>query len=137
MKGRIRSGLVVSLALTAAVATIVAGLASSASASPFVSLFQFDCGSAGTFYSEVNPIPAPLPAPFAPPPEASVRLLTTTSGETNAVIVLLQVTGVSTGQVFFTNPGLRANQANPNLVTCTITRPDGQFEAIGLLSPAP
>lgn len=127
--------LVAFAALTAA-AAVTAGLSSSANGSPFVPLAQFDCGSAGTFFSEVNPIPAPLSNPFAPPPEASVRLLTTTTGETNAVIVLLQVT-TSTGQVAFTNPGLKANQANPNLVTCTITRPNGdQFEAIGLLTPA-
>jgi len=129
-KSRLR--LTFCLALVAAVAAIVAGLASSASASPFVPLFN--CGSAGTFFSEVNLLPAAADPAFAPPRVASVRLLTTESSETNAVFVLLQVTTVSTGQVDFTNPGLEANRANPNLVTCTITRPDGQFQAIGLLT---
>ena len=131
-KSRLR--LTFCLALVAAVAAIVAGLASSASASPFVPLFEFNCGSAGTFFSEVNLLPAAADPAFAPPRVASVRLLTTESSETNAVFVLLQVTTVSTGQVDFTNPGLEANRANPNLVTCTITRPDGQFQAIGLLT---
>jgi hypothetical protein len=127
-----------SLLIPALVSAIVAGLASSASASPFVPRFEFNCGSAGTFFSEVNPLPG-VAAPTVAPPDAvagiagsaQVRLLTTESGETNAVFVLLQVTGS------FTNPGLQANQSNPNLATCIITRPDGtQFEAIGLLTPA-
>lgn len=123
--------------LLAAVATaVIGGVASSAGASPFVPLAQFDCGTAGTFYSEVNFIPAPLPSPFAPALEASVRLLTGAGSETNQVIVLLQVTSVSTGQVEFTNAGL-SNSANPNLVTCLITRPNGdQFNAVGILTPA-
>lgn len=127
--------LTLSLALAAVMAAIVAGLASSASASPFVSLFEFNCGSAGTFFSEVNPLPTAADPAFAPPRVAQVRLLTTQSGETNAVIVLLQVTS-STGEVSFTSPGLKANQANPNLVACTLTRPDDHFQVIGLLTPA-
>jgi hypothetical protein len=107
------------------------------SGSPFVPRFQFDCGSAGTFYSEVLSLPTEAAPTVAPPDAAAglpgfavVRLLTTTSGETNQVFVLLAVVGD------FTNPGLVANQSNPNLVTCTITRPNGsQFEAVGLLTP--
>jgi hypothetical protein len=129
------TGLSLSIVLVAAATVIGFGSAFSANASPFVSFYKFECGSAGTFVSEVNPVPAPLPAPFAPPPEASVRLLTATSGEVDAVIVLLQVSSASTGQIFFTNQGLQANQANPNLVTCTLTRTNGeQFQVIGLLS---
>jgi hypothetical protein len=120
------------LVLAALVAVILAALGSSANAASFEPRFEFDCGAAGTFFSEVLFVPSPLPAPFAPPPEATVRLFTTESGETNAVFILLQVTGA------FTNPGLEANLANPNLVTCTIIRPNGEtFEAIGLLTPAP
>jgi hypothetical protein len=124
--------------LVAAVTTaMIGGLAPAASAS-FVPLAQFDCGSAGTFYSEVMPIPAPLPAPFAPAPEAKVRLLAAEGGETNSVIVLLQVTSLSTGQIIYTTPGLLSNEANPELVTCTITRlaTGVQFEGVGLLTSA-
>jgi hypothetical protein len=50
--------------------------------------------------------------------------------------VLLQVTSLSTGQIIYTTPGLLSNEANPDLVTCTITRlaTGAQFEAIGLLN---
>ena len=123
------------VAVLGAIAAAVVAIAASGASAEFVPLAQFNCGSSGTFYSEVNPVPAPLPDPFAPAPEARVRLLTTTGGETNEVIVLLQVTSLSTGQVLVRNPGLAA-ESNPNLVTCTITRPNGaQFEAIGILTP--
>ena len=125
------------LVLSITASALAGGAIPSAGASAFHPLFRFDCGSAGTFYSEVNFVPSPLPAPFAPPPEAKVRLLTSTGAETDAVFVLLQVTSLGTGQVAFTNPGLEANQTNPNLATCVITRPDGQFEAVGLLTPVP
>jgi len=122
--------------LTVAVAVIV-GFAPSAHAGSFVPLAQFDCGAAGTFFSEVMPIPASVSSPLAPALEAKVRLLTLEGGETNSVIVLLQITSLSTGQVIFTNPGLQSNEASPNLVTCTITQRSGaQFEAIGLLTSA-
>jgi hypothetical protein len=128
---------VVGVMVAAVTAAMIGGLAPAVSAS-FVPLAQFDCGSAGTFYSEVIPIPAPLPAPFAPAPEAKVRLLTGEGGETNSVMVILQVTSLSTGQIIYTTPGLLSNEANPDLVTCTITRlsTGAQFEAIGLLTSA-
>jgi hypothetical protein len=92
----------------------------------------------GNVLQEVIPIPAPLPAPFAPAPNAKVRLLAAEGGDTNAVVVLLQVTSLSTGQIIYSTPGLLSNQANPDLVTCTITRlaTGAQFEAIGLLTSA-
>lgn len=125
-----------SVAVVAALAATAFG-AAGASAS-FEPRFEFHCGSAGTFYSEVLALPADA-APTVAPPDAAAglpgyalaRLLTTTGGETNQVFVLLAVLGT------FTTPGLVANQSNPNLVTCIITRPNGsQFEAVGLLTPA-
>jgi hypothetical protein len=58
--------------MVAAVTAAMIGWLAPAATASFVPLARFDCGSAGTFYSEVIPIPAPLPAPFAPAPEAKV-----------------------------------------------------------------
>jgi hypothetical protein len=58
--------------MVAAVTAAMIGWLAPAATASFVPLARFDCGSAGTFYSELIPIPAPLPAPFAPAPEAKV-----------------------------------------------------------------
>jgi hypothetical protein len=52
--------------LTVAVAVIL-GLAPSAEAASFVPLAQFDCGAAGTFFSEVMPIRHLFHRPWPPP----------------------------------------------------------------------
>jgi hypothetical protein len=98
--------------LTVAVAVIV-GLAPFAHAASFVPLAQFDCGAAGTFFSEVMPIPASVSSPLAPALESKVRLLTLEGGETNSVIVLLHFTSLSTGQIIFTNPGFSRTKRAP------------------------
>lgn len=135
MMRRISHRPIASVVVLAASAAITAGVVSSANASPYVPRFQFDCGSAGTFYSEVRSLPTQA-APTVSPPDAAAglpgfstaRLLTTTSGETNQVYVILAVLG------HYATPGLVANQSNPNLVTCILTRPDEQVEVVGLLT---
>ena len=133
----IRSKVAITVA-TLATATVLGSIASSAGGSTPQPRFQFNCGSAGTFYSEVHALPTQA-APTVAPPDAAAglpgfaraRLLTTTTGETNQVYVLLAVLGS------FYTPGLVANTSNPRLTNCIITRPDGsQFEAVGILTPA-
>ena len=126
------------LAASVLLSAIVLAGSPAAGANQFEPRFEFNCGSAGTFFSEVLSLPIEA-APTVVPPDAAAglpsfahaRLLTTTSGETNQVYVLLAVLGS------FTTPGLVANTANPLLTTCIITRPNGeQFEAVGILTPA-